>query len=273
MRIVLTAFIIASIVVYLGIRDNTSILFKLMVMLPFVLVGAGLVYFRRKDEYDDRATDIIGVDRKADSITKPFVLFLRPFQLDKIEADNPRISSMASMFVPFYRMMQPSTVSIDDAIRFAIPDSLELIAVSKNEDLGAIKLESDDNNWTDMVTSLALSARIIIIIPGNRPGTIWEMQRIRELGLLQKCLFILTPSPLMMALPEISFDQVKAAFNAAEINLPNQFNDSPVEACDAVIFNNLGQLTLHQKGVLDQGFLFLGVKVKKIRKLFEATNH
>jgi len=271
MRAVIVIFVMASVLVYLGIRDSQSTVFKLIVMLPFILVGSGLVLSRRKEEYSERRADAIEIAEQTLSVAKPFVLFLRPFQIDKIEADNPKLNSIASMFVPFYRMMLSSTVSIDDALRYAIPEGLELVAVSRNDDLGAIKLVSDNDDWQNMVRSLSTSAERIVLIPGNRLGTIWEMQLMRDLGLLQKCIFLLVPPPHLIALPEIIFDQVKIAFSTAGISLPDQFKGASLESCDALIFDNSGQIRDHRKGVLAQGFLCVGLKIRKIRRLFDIA--
>jgi hypothetical protein len=56
---------------------------------------------------------------------------------------------------------------------------------------GTGKVRSTEEGWRDAVTRLAHAAEMIVVVPLDFPGTMWEVQLLHEQGLLAKCVFVM----------------------------------------------------------------------------------
>lgn len=61
------------------------------------------------------------------------------------------------------------------------------------EAIGAGRISTPERNWQRNILLLMERAEIIILVPSARPGTLWEMEQIRNRGYLGKTVFLLPP--------------------------------------------------------------------------------
>ena len=152
--------------------------------------------------------------------TSPFSLFLRPFYLDgqlySLRASPPRYT----IFLP-----QPWTSfhrRIETLISMATHTFGEFLAMGTREQRsnrpGMIISQKD---WQAEITLLAQKAQMITLIPSIRPGTLWEIDMLKEEGLLDKTVFFMPPYSevkLTSQVPE----------NLLSLTLEKRLNISPI---------------------------------------------
>jgi len=69
-----------------------------------------------------------------------------------------------------------------------------LVALGEpGEHLGAGRIKTSDADWQQAVTQLVENAKAVLIIPSDRPGTVWEVHHLRTQNLLHKTVFIMPP--------------------------------------------------------------------------------
>jgi hypothetical protein len=82
------------------------------------------------------------------------------------------------------------------AIALCVEGRKSLVAIGDQPGaFGAAKLSSTDDEWQELVTDLADKAQAIIVVPFDRPGTLWEVKRIfGSPELLRKSILIMPPT-------------------------------------------------------------------------------
>ena len=79
---------------------------------------------------------------------------------------------------------------VSDAIRKVGP----LIALGRaGEAIGAGRIVTNDEKWQADIRVLMDRARAILVVPSDRPGTMWEMDTLKTANLLHKVIFIMPP--------------------------------------------------------------------------------
>jgi len=69
-----------------------------------------------------------------------------------------------------------------------------LVALGEpGEHLGAGRIKTSDADWQQAVKQLVENAKAVLIIPSDRPGTVWEVNHLRTENLLHKTVFIMPP--------------------------------------------------------------------------------
>lgn len=61
------------------------------------------------------------------------------------------------------------------------------------EAVGAARVSVVEADWKAAIIALTQSANICIVIPSENPGTLWEIRRLVQYRLLNKCCFIMPP--------------------------------------------------------------------------------
>jgi len=61
------------------------------------------------------------------------------------------------------------------------------------EPLGAVRNYYDDDEWQSKVESMMSEAKIITLVVGRSPSLLWEITKIKSLGKLGNCMFVLPP--------------------------------------------------------------------------------
>lgn len=131
-----------------------------------------------------------------------FSLILRPFLIDDApgHASTSRYKDFIRSESRFFR--DDDREGFDEAMhRYSIDDTEAIImrahrkkgpvfAVGQLGAIGAGRIPLKDETWKHDVTKLLLAADRLFVIASNTPGTLWEMRRIYELGLLSKTIFV-----------------------------------------------------------------------------------
>jgi len=83
---------------------------------------------------------------------------------------------------------------LETMIAYSIAPTLPLLALGKpGEHLGAGRIQTTDEHWQEEILHLMQTARLILIIPSHRAGTLWEIATLRNGGFLDKTIFIMPP--------------------------------------------------------------------------------
>ncbi len=173
------------------------------VLIGGIIVGS-LTYFGRElarrdgiksqlqRNEDARAVSNAIINEDEDSITE-FRLFLRPFQVEgKLATKNPDYS----FFPSIDRFTRTSRLDFEALLASAIESSGTLIAFGNpGEHVGSGRFTASEEEWQEQFKKLAHRAKSIMIIPSSRPGTRWEVQWVKDIGLLRKCIFVMPPRP------------------------------------------------------------------------------
>ena len=77
--------------------------------------------------------------------------------------------------------------------RFLSPLMLVITFGVPGEYQGAARVLSSEEQWQDKVLALMHTSDVILMIPSERPGTVWEAEKLKQKGLLDKTIFIMPP--------------------------------------------------------------------------------
>lgn len=117
---------------------------------------------------------------------------------------------------------------IELALSFAVANKLPVVAVgAASSSLGAAKFLTDDGAWQKLVDDLAQRASAIVILPDDRPGTLWELRRVLTDRALRRKTLVVMPAEQhgwmrrLRRLPTIraSWERVRALL-APDVQLP-----------------------------------------------------
>ena len=106
--------------------------------------------------------------------SKNYAVYLRSFNWEK----NHFVSSVEINLCEFLKKAIPV---------FAIGDPYEILSKT-----GAERLYASDTDWEDMIVDLITHSKMIIIRPSDSVGCLIELNHIVKLGLLSKCLFLVS---------------------------------------------------------------------------------
>lgn len=165
---------------------------------------------------------------KRTSSRKDVILYLRPFISEGVlTVQNPRRDGWKAGFIPFYRFVVQGRVSLDDALAYVLRRFGELVAIGNPGQLvGASRVRVGDDNWKVYFKILAESSKFIIVFPGLREGSLWELTMIRRRPeLLSKTIFIFPPegiNDLYSVVP--STKEVMAAMESHRFPIPGELN-------------------------------------------------
>jgi len=174
-----------------GSYTTSSVLSGLVLAVPCLLLGAWLIGKAQGSEQADRDRNVPDVisDRSA-----LFFLYLRPF-------DTTNRFQLTDAYTNLFSWETWERDGFDDIER-VVSRTLEathpLIALGRpGEHRGAARLPTSDLEWKVAVLDLIDRAKLIIIVPGPNPGTVWELEQLTRGNHLPKCLFIMPPSDLL----------------------------------------------------------------------------
>jgi hypothetical protein len=165
------------------------------------------------------------------------ILYLRPFTIDGVlQVRNPKQDGLAAYCVPFYRMIIPLHISLDDAMRKCLHGCGDLVAIGAPGDaIGAARIRVPDAKWKDYFRLLAKESPAIIMFPGLRPGTLWEIEAIwKDPELLKKTLFAFPPANIRQRTRSDvhETDEIIELFKERGLPLPND-----LKAGEAIVFD------------------------------------
>jgi hypothetical protein len=150
-------------------------------------------HLRAQQSDNDAAAARIMAGLRADpqAAVGKFYLYLRAFE------------STGTLRVPLYLrlrklslgLFQPLTSDTESYVSNALRGIAPLIAMGlPGEAVGAGRVHAEESGWTGDVLLLMRRAQAILLVPSSRPGTMWEMQTLKDHGLLAKVIFIMPPA-------------------------------------------------------------------------------
>lgn len=178
----------------------------------FILLLLGWIFerFRRRyslklihQQLDNTATDIISkIQTKPDCPENEFILYLRAF-----ETTGEIIISTIDFEAAITRFLEPHIL----VVTFGVP----------GEYLGAARVQSTEELWQDDVTQLMKKAKLLLLLPSDRPGTVWEGEQLRNLNLLQKTIFLMPPQmPFKDGFYSAAWERARKAFADVKLQIP-----------------------------------------------------
>lgn len=94
------------------------------------------------------------------------------------------------------------TVDLEAALAEVVEAEIPMVALGEpGEHFGVGRIKTTDQQWQDDLRVLAEKALVLFAIPSDRPGTLWELDFIREQGFLRKTVFIMPPKAQRKAMP------------------------------------------------------------------------
>lgn len=124
---------------------------------------------------------------------RPFTLFLRPFLVTNRLGVLRRVRQFFTSMI-LIRNDVDTTIDFETLLRGATDKEHQLVGLGKpGEAIGAGRVAVEDAVWRETLTPLVDRAQEIYVIPGSRPGILWELGLLRDRGALRKSIFIMPP--------------------------------------------------------------------------------
>jgi hypothetical protein len=142
-------------------------------------------------------------DRRADELLQkllagtaedePMFLYLRPFSsTGKLTIENPKAIGANAATPQGY---ENPILEAESVLRDALDRFGTLIGLGRQgEHYGAGRVTTDDDHWRAMVELLTDKATLVFLLPSDHPGTLWEIQHLRERGHLDKTIMVMPPA-------------------------------------------------------------------------------
>ena len=143
----------------------------------------------RQAESDALAQKILHDVHDGKPPSKPYFLYLRAFETTKRLKAPLFLLDLSTM-----GLSRLWTGELESFISAALRRKGPLIALGHpGENVGAGRVITSDEAWMDDIAKLAASATGILLIPSHRPGTVWEIEHLRQTGLLSRTIFVMPP--------------------------------------------------------------------------------
>ncbi len=186
---------LSAIALYSSIKtlhlENELRFVLVMSFVGFGVLGAWLTSLHRKSvqKRRDKAARLLADRILAGEDMNPFFLYLRPFVLTgKIVQPNPRKSYVP--LVPGF--FEPRRLDLEIILSDAMATIAPIVALGRpGEHFGSGRLSAAENDWREVVKRLTEKAATIVVVPSYHPGTLWEVDLIKQSASLRKCLFVM----------------------------------------------------------------------------------
>jgi hypothetical protein len=161
---------------------------------------------------------------KAGRKPPPFTLYLRPFAAtNEIQSDTIEALVRATARGP--AIFASTSLELEQQIERAARRVGPLIALGEPlEHIGAGRIRIDEASWRSAVELLTDGAKLIILLPSSRPGTLWEVERLLNSNLIERTVVIDPPNPPKRARAKYrqsaEWEQVRNAFASRNFKLP-----------------------------------------------------
>ena len=139
-----------------------------------------------------------------------YFLYLRPF-----ESTNAYGLSDAHLNLFSWQLWERDGFDdIERLVARALRPTANVVALGRpGEHRGAARILTTDAEWKSEVALLAKSAKLIVVIPANKPGTLWEIAHIKDQGFIQKTIFLMPPSQ-------------SAFYVSAQVDIPDKWKSA-----------------------------------------------
>ena len=174
-----------------------------------------LVYRQRRKDMQIENNQLIS--RRIDEYTN-ISRFLRPF----FTSGKLRTDIVPENFVD--GVLLGHRWDLEFALTLALEGTSPLIALGDvHGEYGAAEIITSDEQWQSKMIAAANRALLIIVVPLNRPSTLWEVQQIfANTNLLQKTLFLMPPTKGIIHRNALSFfrrESIRRSWNSARTEL------------------------------------------------------
>ncbi|HRH85552.1 MAG TPA: signal peptidase I [Rubrivivax sp.] len=151
-----------------------------------------------------------------------FVLYLRSFRRTGATVVPNHLPTLAE------RRLLGNFLDVELALTLAVGEHLPVLAVGHTASgVGAAKLFTDDDSWKALVERLARTATAIFVVPDDREGTLWELDRLLSDPILRTKTVILMPPEqhgwwcLLHRLPTVAESWTRARDRLPQLRLPD----------------------------------------------------
>lgn len=142
-----------------------------------------------QSDRDDRAREIAGrlTADDPDSGVPPFAVYLRPFGSENLLATQPY--SVVSGEIPQH-------IDAESLLQRALAPRLSLVALGAPAAQQASgRFVAGEDAWQETASLLIRWARLLILLPSDRAGTMWEIRAIVQEGVLDRTIFLMPETP------------------------------------------------------------------------------
>jgi hypothetical protein len=179
---------------------------------------------REQQKRDSRAADILSASQQ--QIAPDFSLFLRAFETTGRMPFEASTTWVQPGFDP--RHTEDRVIDIEAQLAHAVEQFIPLVALGRPaEQFGAGRALTTEERWKEDIGHLGNAALVIFMFPSARPGTLWELDWLREHRFLRKTVFLVPPdgsrsSSLRRGSYEWSavWSELRVAFEARGIEIP-----------------------------------------------------
>lgn len=148
---------------------------------------------------NDRANEIRDEVLNDKNPSKPYFVYLRPFDIDEKFVYPPETGA-GEKYVEEYGMPK-NYHDLESALALLVYPHGELVALSKKEGkAGAGHVKSTDDSWENDVHKLCRFAEGIFIVPFSYEGTAWEVEMLVENNYLKKTFFVMPSKSIIFRL-------------------------------------------------------------------------
>lgn len=142
-----------------------------------------------QSESDALAQKILMEVREGKPASQPYFLYLRAF-----ETTRRLRAPLWLIDVGTLGLNRLWTSELEGVLSAAVRKDGPLIALGHpGENFGAGRVTTSDEAWMVDIAKLAAGARGILLIPSRRPGTVWEIEHLRKVALLNRTVFLMPP--------------------------------------------------------------------------------
>lgn len=270
--------IIGNIIIYLalfmifsfsGLSGNSGFTFggfflALLIAAPMLLVGGWFV--SKHEQTIQSSSDADAQNLVTDSnlaSNESFFLYLRPFA----STNAYRLSDSHLNLFSWELWERDGFDDIERIIARALRPTAKIVALGKpGEHRGAARILTTEKAWRAELSFLADKAKLIILIPSHRPGTLWELSHLKERSMFSKVVCIMPPSDNGFYVATVSntrseWDKAKAACSKLGIHLPDHTPGGALFMIDQVT-NSISLQSLPQPNPV--------VWMKAIQRLLEV---
>ena len=144
---------------------------------------------RAQQRRDAQATRLAQAVRAGEPVER-FALYLRPFVSTGRLMAQALPSEIDVSEVPVH-------LDVETLLARCFRATVPVIALGTSGDTveGAARVTVSDDDWRETVEALARRAEFIAMVPLSRPGTMWELEWLKQSDLLDKVLFIMPETP------------------------------------------------------------------------------
>jgi hypothetical protein len=166
-----------------------------------VIIGLAMValaaWIRRRlqkmwqAENDRVATGVLErLGANAGARVPEFYLYLRAFETTG-RLNVPLFLRLRKLSIGFNSLV---TNDLESYVSQAIGRVGPLVALGHpGETIGAGRILTGEENWKTDIGTLMKRAKGILLVPSDRPGTLWEIDTLKQEGLLGKVIFVMPP--------------------------------------------------------------------------------